>query len=83
MLSLAKYLARSARATKVFQGLIQSVQLWVSVDNKCKAPFELLDVDGVLRIGVSQKSLDAGALPSWGAAADERFNLQVKKQPQQ
>lgn len=76
---LARHLARSQRAQKVLSGErgIREIKLWVSTDNRCKAPFELSEDGPVLRVGVSANKLDQAATAGWGPAVDDRFALLV------
>lgn len=72
---LARHLARSERALGIFLSNVKSVELWVSADNKCKAPFEISEQDGKLRVGVRLNAL--GNVAGWGPAVDDKFGLQV------
>ena len=73
---LVRYLARSKRATTIFQNQIKSVHLCVDGTNKCKAPYELTEDGGCLKVLCKLSGI--GSLKEgWGPAIEDRFNLQV------
>ncbi len=76
---LVRHLARSSRAANALAQAVRMIVVWLSLDNRCKAPLDFSDGgDGVLRVGVRANVLDTqAARAGWGPLLDERFALQV------